>query len=424
MGWLTAALFVPLWLSRPLGSGEFSLAFCMPLLLAAWALTRPAPRGWFAHPLLGRRRGLIIEAAAVVSVVVLAFLSMSVSPAPARAFRVILPMIYAPCALILLSHLAPATRRRLIVAMALAGVLVLAPALLLSQSGSGEALVMREYRLTAFFENANQLGVVVLAIWPLAVALVLTAPTARLRLLATGALAILGAAILLSGTKTAMALGFVSGALVWLYHASRSGSLGKTLVTLTIALCLIVLAVPVTLWLISISSPTAFRKVSAILANGVWEYRSIQTRDVIWQESIRLGLKHPLLGTGAGSKVLGYSHSHNMSLDYFRGMGILGLVAALTLLVAVASRTAAFVASTWHKGVVDRSADVVTAAMYLGATFYLVGNQLSDSFSPTTAFPFWMLYLGAYFSTLKPRAVAARARLRRSTRDWSPRASR
>jgi O-antigen ligase len=328
-------------------------------------------------------------------------------------------MIYAGCALILLSRASPLDQQRLIYAMLMAGVLVLGLALLLSQTGPGRSLVMRDYRLRAGFENSNQLGLMVVAIWPLALALLLNARTTGRRMLFLASVLILAGATLLSGTKTALALSFVSGSLLWLYHASRSGSLDKTLVTVVLVLCGIVLAAPLVLWLVSHVSPVAYERITAILSHGVWAYSSMQSRDAIWQESIRIALAHPLLGSGAGTKVLGFAHSHNLSLDYFRGMGVFALAAIITLVGCVLTRAAGFIITTWGKGLAGRPMDVLVAAMYLGSIFYLVGNHLSDSLSPTTAYLFWLLYLGAYLSS--SRSVLPSEDVRGlSTRGWSP----
>lgn len=429
---VAVAVLVPFWIPRPLMAGELSFTFAMPFVLAFWALTQPAWPGGFQRALRGRYgRGLWLEALCVCVVMLMAFMSMLVSPVPLRAFRVILPMTYAICALILLSRMPSYLQRRMVFALLYSGALVFGLAIALSQTGWGRSIVMRDYRFLAFFEKPNQLGVVVLAVWPLAIALLLNARTTVLRLVSTLMVLVLATAIFMSGTKTALALGFVSAALTWLYHGSRSGSLDKTLFKLSVILCGIAFAVPATLWVLSWASPDFFRRVNSILTYGMWEFPSMQTRDMVWKESIQIGLDHPLLGEGAGTRVYRYAHSHNMFLDYFRGMGVFGLAAAVALVLSAVSRGANFLLSTLAKGQVDRASDTIVAGMYLGAIFYLIGNQLSDSFSPTTAFLFWIMYLGAYF-TAPPLSSVARPSLsvvmrpvgQPSTLGWAPRAKR
>ena len=287
----------------------------------------------------GFGRGLWLEALCVAGIAILAALTMLYSPEPSRAFRVLLPMGYAPCALILLSRASPARHFGLVCGALYAGALVLAFALLLTQTGAGRSLVMRDYRFLAFFENPNQLGVVFLAVWPLSLALLMTARSAGVRLMHLAIVLILAGAILMSGTKTALALGFISGALIWLYHGSRTGSIGTMVAKLVMILCAIILAVPAILWLLSWASPAFFERVDAILKNGVWAFPSMQARDEIWKESVQIGLAHPLLGEGAGTGVYGYAHSHNMLLDYFRGMGVFALSAAVLLATTATAGT-------------------------------------------------------------------------------------
>lgn len=418
------AIFLPLWLPKPLLFGEFSMAFAVPFMVALWALAQPAWPGSLRRAMDGGPgRGLWLEAVCVGAIMVLAILSMLVSPEPLRALRVILPMSYSICALILLTRVPPPMQYRLLYALLSSGAMALGVALVLTQTGWGRGIVMRDYRFLGFFENPNQLGLMVVAIWPLAVALLLNARSTKVRLICMAMVLILASAVFISGTKTALLLAFVSGALMWLYHGSRSGSLDRTLVTLAIILCAVVLAVPAMLWVLSWASPAFFRRVDAILTFGVWEFPSMKTRDSLWQESVRIGLAHPLLGAGAGTWVLNRAHSHNMLLDYFRGMGVFALAAAVTLVLSAVSRACNFLLSTWHKGQTDRPSDMILAGLYVGAIFYLIGNQLSDSFSPTTAFPFWMIYFGAYLVSLT-RPSITRPDRHLSTVGWKPRPQR
>ncbi len=128
-----------------------------------------------------------------------------------------------------------------------------------------------------------------------------------------------------------------------------------------------------------------------------------------------------MIGVGAGTHVFGPpDHSHNMILEYFRGMGVFGLLAAVLLLVATVVRTFRFMAATIGGGREGRAHDTQLLALFLGALGYLVGNQLSDSFSPSTAFLFWAVYVCAILSAQPPLQREARARPI-SPRRWAPR---
>ena len=418
----TLAVLLPLWLPRPLEFGDFSLAFLVPFVLAIWALSQPSWQGSLVRALHGPGvRGLWVEASCIAAVLLLATMSMFVSADPMRAFRIILPMSYAICTLVLLTRIPAELQSRFLHALLYSGALALGAAMVMAQTASGRSMVMRDYRFLAFFENPNQLGIVILAVWPFAIALLLNAPSLKVRLARLGTVLILACAIFMSGTKTALALGFVAGALVWLYHAARNGSIDRTLLKLVIVAIAIVLAVPAVLWVLTWASPSFSRRVDDILTNGVWQFQSMKTRDSIWDESIRVGLAHPFLGEGAGTMVLGKTHSHNMILDYFRGMGLFAMFAAFALLLSTVWRVTGFIISTLHKGLAERSSDMIIAGLYIGAMFDLIANQLSDSFSPTTSFLFWMMYFGAYLTALPKVSPTFQAR-RPSTLAWTPRA--
>jgi hypothetical protein len=420
--------FLPMWMPGQLQVGNFSFAFALPFVLASWALLQPAAPGSLQHALSGQHgRGLWLEALCAIVIATLAATTMLFSPEPLNAFRVILPMGYGICTLILLSRLSKPAVARAACAVLFSGVLTLALGLVLAQTGWGHDNLMREYRFFGFFENANQLGIMLVAVWPFAVALLLSAHTKKARVVSAGIVLVLATSILMSGTKTALALSFASGALMWLYHSSRSGTLGATLTRVFVALCAIVVAAPALLWVLSWASPAFFARVNNILTNGVWAFPSMQARSEIWKISFQTGLAHPFLGVGAGSEVYGYAHSHDMFLDYFRGMGVGALLAAVVLVLSAGFRGANFLIATWQKRDVDRAPDTIVAGLYMGAFFHLIANQLSDSFSPTTAFLFWMLYFSAFFmarpqaAPVRPTRGLAPGHRHPSTVGWSPR---
>jgi hypothetical protein len=418
---ITVVAFLPIWLPRELQVGNFSFAFAVPFALALWAMTRPASVGSIQRALRGAHaRGLWLEVLCAVAIAMLAAMTTLYSPEPLNAFRVILPMTYGICALVLFCRISPLATRRWACAPLFAGCLALGFGLVFEHTSSGRLALMRDYRFLGFFENPNQLGIMIVGVWPLAIALLLNARTARSRLVSAALVLVLAGSILMSGTKTALALGFVSGTLMWLYHSSRSGTLAATLFRLAITLSIVVAAVPAILWVISWASPAFFARVNSILTNGVWAFPSMQARGAIWQTSLQTGLANPLFGVGAGTEVYGYAHSHNMLLDYFRGMGVLALSAAVVLILSVVSRCASFLLSTWYKRESNRSSDTLVAGMYLGATFHLFANQLSDSFSPTTAFLFWMMYFGGFFIARSGTPFAPPVP-RPSTIGWSAR---
>ena len=419
---MSAAIIVgltPFWLSSPLSIGQFSLAFTLPFILAAWAYSKPAPRYALASALAGTAgKGLWIESLCIGIALLFGWASMLVSPEPERAFRVILPMTYGICALFILTRLPQLSARRYVYALMFAGVGVTAAGLMMAQAAPTRDWVMLGYRFKGFFENANQLALAIVAFAPIMLALILNARTALVKALCAGGLAVFLYAIILSGTKTGLAIALASGCALCLYHAGRTGSLGRALFSLGLVLALIAISIPLVIAILSWASPIAFEKINAIFAGGVWDYQSIRSRNILWEESVRIGISSPLIGEGAGARILGRSHSHNMIIDYFRGMGVFGMASAAVLLIATAARTVAYFSSTWRKGRQDRALDTMVMGFYLGALGYLLGNQISDSFSPSTAFAFWMVYICAYLSS-QHQIARSRPPRPKSAARWS-----
>lgn len=419
---MTIIAAIPLWAPSLVAVGEFSLAFLLPFVIAAWAMLRPATAP-IGRALRGDNGlGLWVEVSCICMAILFAALSMLVSPEPLRAFRVILPMAYGLCAIVILARVSPLMGRRLIYALTFSGVLVLSVGLLAAQVGGLRDNVVIGYRFKGFFENANQVSLAITVFWPLLVALLLGARSNFVKLTCFAALLVLGYALFLSGTKTGLAINFATTCVVVAYRASRTGSLDSSFLSLALVLAMIAVSVPLLLAILSWANPIAFEKLNSIFVGGVRDYQSIRSRNLIWEESFQLGLASPFLGEGAGSRILDRSHSHNMILDYFRGMGVFGMMSALVLLIAVGTRTAVFFSSTWGKGQEDRTRDSIVMALHLGAFGYLIGNQISDSFSPSTAFLFWAAYLCAFWSVQVPARPKLPKRVRRAA-GWMPRPS-
>jgi O-antigen ligase len=407
------------WLPSPLSSGDFSLAFLIPFLVMAWALLVPGSNRRSSRAIEGESgRGLWIELGCVSIALVFAAASTIHSPEPLRAFRVILPMAYGFGAMIVLSRLVASQARRVAYAVTAAGALVVFLGLMAIHVPSARHLVIADYRFKGFFDNANQLSLCIIAILPLSLALFFTTRRPPVRTACLTAILILSYALVLTGAKTALAIGFVTTGLVFIYHFARNDQLWKTVTKSAIAVAVLAVAVPAALWFISWSSPIAYGKIVKVLAQGVGGYESIQSREMLWAESWRLGTENPWLGAGAGTRVISVTnsfyvtHSHNVVLDYFRGLGVFGALAMLVLLLAVTIRAATFYASTVHKGSDGKWLDTITTGLYLGALGYFAGNQLSDSLSPSTSFLFWVVYSAAYLSSQTAFASSRHYRLR------------
>jgi O-antigen ligase len=416
-----------LWLPSPLATGDFSAAFAVPFIVIAWALLRPSARSSRGAIRGAFGRGLWIELCCISIVLIFAALSTVHSPDPMRAFRVILPMGYGLAALIVLPRLAASRARRVAYAAFAGGAIALLAGFVAAQMPATRSLVMFQYRFTGFFDNANQLSLCIIAVLPLGLALCFATRRPLAKALCLTATLIFFYALVLTGAKTALAIGFVTATLMVIYHFARNDELWKTIAKLLIAFAILLLALPATLWLISWSNPVAYEKIAKIFLRGVGEYETIQTREVLWGESWRLGMENPWLGVGAGTRVISptntfyVTHSHNVVLDYFRGIGVIGALAMLVFLVTAFVRGIAFYASTLRRGGKRKWLDTITAGLYLGALGYLVGNQLSDSLSPSTSFLFWAVYSAAYISSLpSPRKIRRSFVVMRPSVQWRP----
>lgn len=403
---VAVCLLAVLWLPSPLAAGgDFSLAFVMPFMVLAWALLGQGSGRRSSRAIWGvSGRGLWIELGCVSVALIFAALSMIHSPEPMRAFRVILPMAYGLGAMIALPRLAAGQTRRLAYATLAAGAVVLFVGLLAAQIPSMRHMVIDDYRFKGFFDNANQLSLCIIAVLPLSLALFVSTRRLLVRALCLTATLILLYALLVTGAKTALAIGFVTAGLVLIYHSAGNDQLWKTIAKLAIALAVLAVAVPTTLWLINWSSPVAYGKIVKILVQGIADYDSIYSRRMLWEESWRLGMENPWVGSGAGTRVVSVTkafnvtHSHNVVLDYFRGMGVFGGLSMLAFLLTVTARAVIFYTSTLRKGGDRKWLNTITAGLYLGAFGYFAGNQLSDSLSPSTSFLFWVVYSAAYIS--------------------------
>jgi O-antigen ligase len=394
-----------LWLPDALRFGDFSVTYLVPFAITAWALWQPMQPNHTAQMLLGRSGlGLWIELSCASLVLVLAALSMTISPEPTRAFRVILSSSFGVCAVIALSRLPAARARRLVYGLLISGAFILIVSIAASRVPSLRSHVTTSYRLSAFSDNANQLSLGLIIFLPLALALALVASRPLAKLFFGLLWLVFVSALVLTAAKTAMGIGLCTMTLVLLYRASRTNHMTAAIGGLIAIAIILAVGIPATLWLISWSNPVAYHKIMMVATGGVVEYPSVQSRLMLWHQSFSDGIEHPLLGTGAGTHILGKAHSHNVTLDYFRGMGIGGAIAIITLLVTLSARTLSFYVTTFGKGR-EGGAETTRVAMYLGVLGYLIGNQMSDSLSPATAGLFWFTLVAAYCSAESDRSA-------------------
>lgn len=148
--------------------------------------------------------------------------SMANSLEPARAFRVILPMIYGLGAMIVLPRLVEMRCRRMAYALLGAGATVLCFGLVATQLPALRHMVTVGYRFSGFFDNANQLSLAIITFLPLSLALFFSTTRIFIKTLCLVATLILFGALVLSGAKTALAIGFITLCLLLIYRSARN----------------------------------------------------------------------------------------------------------------------------------------------------------------------------------------------------------
>jgi hypothetical protein len=398
------------WLLRPTSlTGSISLSSLLPAAFVASLLLMKVPRAEFVEML----KRLSVEFTLLAVMIFFCISSLLNSEDLFRAFR-----IFYPCALPLLLFIqmmavrgvSPKALAMVPRAFLICGLLFSCLPLLLSfLSGGLHDMLFIGHRCVGFFENANQHSIMLAALIPLAIGEFVEA---RGRLAKAGwglALLLVLYTLVRTGSKTAM---FVSLIVCWLFYILiniRTYSPAKRVLLFggmsLFAICVILFGIQFA----EAVDPTFAKKLKMIFADGVTNYYSIESRQLLWKEAIEKGGEHWIVGAGAGEKVMGLSHAHNLVLNYFRGIGLFGAIAVALLCVAILYRCV-------RKGmtvVVGRSGsgDRRLWSYYVAATVYVICNQLSDSFGPTTIGCLWLIYLPA---VLCERAVPRRAPARRA----------
>ncbi|OWK22128.1 hypothetical protein AJ88_15395 [Mesorhizobium amorphae CCBAU 01583] len=153
-------------------------------------------------------------------------------------------------------------------------------------------------RAEGYFKHSNQLGIALSAGLPLIAARLVTARRHRILLLGCLAAVLLG--LVKSGSKTNFVVGVVGLGIFFglysIYLVMRkqrpiSVILGVVAAPVLIQVCLVTL---------QSLNPRAYKLLSVQLSGG--EAHSIVSRQRLWSMSIDLGLTHPFIGVGAGSR--------------------------------------------------------------------------------------------------------------------------
>ncbi|CDX14019.1 conserved membrane hypothetical protein [Mesorhizobium sp. ORS 3324] len=250
-------------------------------------------------------------------------------------------------------------------------------------------------RAEGYFKQSNQLGIALSASLPLLAAkLIAFRRQPILRLVLMGCLVALLLGLVKSGSKTNFVLGVAGlGSFFGLYSVYLSiRKRGSVAVIAGTVLAPIILEA--SLLALEHLNPRAYGLLSLQASGG--EAHSVVSRERLWAMSIDLGLAHPFLGVGAGQPIGDIApHSHNLFIEYFRTLGVPGLALITIMFLLVTSYLVIGVLRTL-KAVGDDTSESATSTnvMVLGTSVsvwnYLVANQMSDSFGPSTSPFFWL----------------------------------
>lgn len=391
-----AIYLTSLWLVRPLALGDtFSLTLAAPGLLLIGLIALRVPRKFS----LSKFRLLAFEFALLAGFVLLSILSLVNSDSPIRSFRIIFPSLL-PFTIfahfVILAWYSPGLIRRVPrFLIACAAVFSVIPLFLAIAVPPLEPLIFGTYRMQGFFENPIQHSICLATLMPLiTVEAVLTKKT-RNRALWCLLLVVMLYTLFRAGSKSALAVAIVMSMLFATLLAFRTRNFLKIAIVLGLLALFALFLRIYGLMIAEMINPIIAEKIRSIVEGGVSNYQSIESRKLLWEEAIRQGKAHWLVGTGAGEKIYGVSHSHNLVLDYFKGIGIFGAIGIALLCLTIIGRTIVKSISVMsgHGGEID----LRVLACFFGSTVYVFCSQLSDCFGPTTIGFLWVHYLTGVF---------------------------
>ncbi|MEM7603104.1 MAG: O-antigen ligase family protein [Verrucomicrobiota bacterium] len=249
--------------------------------------------------------------------------------------------------------------------------------------------------MKGFFENPIQHSICLATLMPLIAVEFSVARKFKWKILWSLLFLVMLYTLFRAGSKSAMAVAFIFCVLLYTLLAFRSRSFTKIF---TVLVGLVIAGIFLKLFGLMIAemiNPIIAEKIQSILEGGVSNYQSIESRKLLWEEAIRQGKLHWLVGTGAGEKIHGVSHSHNLVLDYFKGIGIFGAIGIGLLCLVIVGRTVIKSLSVLRGR--GTELDIRVLACFFGATVYVICNQLSDCFGPTTVGFLWVTYLTGVF---------------------------
>jgi len=244
-------------------------------------------------------------------------------------------------------------------------------------------------RLHGFFKNPNQFGMILDICLIFSVSFLLYT---RKRLVPGFGVLITILIMTMTGSKTNLLIAVAVGlCLLFYYFLTHKKLAVLILVVPAVAVSLALFGLP----LLEIFNPRAAGLLADFLSGQSVHTSSLNQRSFLWVYSLEHLMENPILGAGPGQRIVVYdqdlSHSHNVFLDAGRTLGVPGLiftfaVIGFVILLALNSLLALSRAA---------GASEFDHALLVGAAFsvfsYILSNQMSDSFGPSTSPFFWLV---------------------------------
>jgi O-antigen ligase len=119
---------------------------------------------------------------------------------------------------------------------------------------------------------------------------------------------------------------------------------------------------------------------------------AVATRSEMWRTALEEGVRNPWVGVGAehAGYYIGFSHAHNVFLEFFLTMGLAGLVGLGALVTTVVALSVTSILWALTKTTLPRGQRLALLGVPVGLLAYIASNQSSDSFGGTTLPILWI----------------------------------
>lgn len=343
----------------------------------------------------GTQRLILTIGLPVVYIVLVAVLSISVSADPLNPVRFVGRYVYGFIFLIAAAGILP---RELISSAKIArcfvygGVLTLALCIAGLFNSELEKLVFIDrfsHRAQGLMRHPNQLGILYATALPLAF---FPGALSRFGMFLVTIALLCG--VVFTGSKTNMAIFVIVLPLFFIWKEVRQGKSVRAIIAAAIMLPLAAVLPLLVFTLISVISPSYYAKVMAF-ADDPLEADTAEIRYRIWSDAWLCIKESPILGVGANGAegCVGFSHAHNLIIDYALEMGTFGFVGILWLLFAIllvclqVGRISKFI--NRHYAIGD--AHQAVGCLIVSIVVYLTGNLTSESLGPAVMQTLWLL---------------------------------